>query len=134
MGFGIFWFFERGKLGVFGGGGDMVEGDTGHGAAEEESRIVGMLGDDGGDGLFGFGVVLVENGMFGRGDGGIEEGIFAGPFGQEADIGEGLRLRGAVPEAVEGGGGNGFGSGGGTAPEEGEGATGGDADDLLVEI
>ncbi len=134
MGFGIFWFFETGKLGVLGGGGDLVKSDTGHGAAEEESRIVGMLGDDGGDGLFGFGVVLVENGVFGRGDGGIEEGIFAGPFGQEADIGEGLGLRGAVPEAVEGGGGNGFGSGGGTASEKGEGATGGDADDLLVGI
>jgi len=43
-------------------------------------------------------------------------------------------LRDKVPEAVEGGRGNGFGSGGGTAPEKGEGATGGDADDLLVGI
>ena len=43
-------------------------------------------------------------------------------------------MRGEVPEAVEGGGGDGFGSGGGTAPEEGERAAGGDADDLLVRI
>jgi len=81
VGFGIFRFFEAGELGVFGGGGDMVEGDTGHGASEEESRVVGMLGDDGGDSLFGFGVVLIEDGVFGGGDGGIEEGIFTGPFG-----------------------------------------------------
>ena len=81
VGFGIFRFFERGELGVLGGGGDMVEGDTGHGASEEESRVVGMLGDDGGDSLFGFVVVLVENGVFGGGDGGIEESIFTGPFG-----------------------------------------------------
>ena len=121
-------------IGRCGGGGDMVEGDTGHGATEKESRVVGVLGDDGGDGLFGFGVVLVENGVFGRGDGGIEEGSFTGPFGQEADIGEGWGLRGEVPEAVEGGGGNGFGTGGGAASEKGEGATGGDADDLLVGI
>ena len=134
VGFGIFWFFETGELGVLGGSGDMVEGDTGHGAAEKESRVVGMLGDDSGDSLFGFGVVLVENGVFGGGDGGIEKGIFTGPFGQEADIGEGLGFRGEVPEAVEGGGGNGFRSGGGAAPEEGEGATRGDTDDLLVGI
>jgi hypothetical protein len=81
VGFRIFWFFEAGELGVLGGSGDMVEGDTGHGSAEEESRVVGMLGDYGGDGLFGFGVVLVENGVFSGGDGGIEEGIFTGPFG-----------------------------------------------------
>ena len=134
VGFGIFWFFETGELGVLGGGGNLVESDTGHGAAEEKSRIVWMLGDDGGDGLFGFGVVLVEDGVFGGGDGGIEEGIFTGPFGQEADIRERLGLRGEVPKAMECGGGNGFGSGWGTAPEKGEGATGGDADDLLVGI
>ena len=43
-------------------------------------------------------------------------------------------MRGEVPETVEGGGGNGLGSGGGTSAEEGEGATGGDPDDLLTGI
>ena len=72
--------------------------------------------------------------MFCGGDGGIEEGIFTGPFGQEADIEKCLGLRSEIPEAVEGGSGNGFGSSRGASAEEGEGATGGDADDLLVGI
>ena len=117
VGLGLKGFFENREANVGFSFRQLLEGEAGDGTTEEKSGVLGMFFDDLGDRLFRLCKILVEHGLFGRGDSGIEEGVFIRPFGKGADIGKVSRLAGGIPEVGEGGDGHRFRAGGSTSSQ-----------------
>jgi hypothetical protein len=98
MGFRIPGFFQDGEPDIRLCPGKIPLGQAGHGTTKKESGIVGMFFDDVRNGFFRFGIVLLKNRLFCGGYGRIKKGVFPGPFGKEANIGECARFGGLVPK------------------------------------
>jgi hypothetical protein len=80
VGFGILWVFQNGeaniRLGLIG----VIQGEASERSSKKESGVVRMFFNDLGDGFFRLGKILIKNGLFGGGDGGIKESVPICPF------------------------------------------------------
>ncbi len=114
--------------------GHVLKGESCDRATQEEAGVVRVFFDDLGDRFFRLGEILVEDGLFSRGDGGIEEGVFVRPFREGSNIEKGTFLAGGIPQVGKGSDGHRLGPGGSPPSHQGKRPAGGEADDLVKGI
>ena len=80
MGFWILWVFQNGEANIRFGLLGMIQSQASERSSKKKSGVVGMFFNDLGYRFFSLGKILIENGLFSGGDGGIKESVPICPF------------------------------------------------------